>query len=294
MRTAAQVSRQSNVQLLPSGTIVAVHNLRNRFFLPDYGLSDVPLMISILDIKSRPYLQRAVSGAGLKAYLGVQGPVMIDSGGFTLMARDQVANEVDQLIALYGRIDADMFASLDLPPVRGDDARCRASKWRTTLRHLDRMLANLGERRIMPIVHGHTLEEIAGACRDVRRRIDQPSMIALGGMVPFLRGWMSRTHFSYRRIDGSLGSSRTFVADALAICREQFPRSSVHVFGAGSPTTAIALLGLGADSVDSLAWRRAAGYGTIFLAGCAERIVSKQPRIRASRPPLSELYQPSQ
>jgi tRNA-guanine family transglycosylase len=122
----------------------------------------------------------------------------------------------------------------------------------------------------------------------VRQRVDQPSMIALGGMVPFLRGWMSHAHFTYRRMDGSLGSSKTFIADALAICREQFPKSSVHVFGAGSPTTAIALLGLGADSVDSLAWRRAAGYGTIFLAGCAERIVSTQPRIRASRPTLSE------
>jgi len=45
--------------LLKQGTIVIVHNLRNRFFLSDYGLQDVPLMVSAADIAARPYLRRA-------------------------------------------------------------------------------------------------------------------------------------------------------------------------------------------------------------------------------------------
>jgi queuine/archaeosine tRNA-ribosyltransferase len=40
--------------------------------------------------------------------------------------------------------------------------------------------------------------------------------------------------------------------------------------------------------VDSLAWRRAAGYGTIFLPGCGERTISTKARRRFSRPVLSD------
>ena len=106
--------------------------------------------------------------------------------------------------------------------------------------------------------------------------------------MPFLRGHMSRRRFTYTRPNGDVGSSAEFVVDAMALCKAAFPTSQLHVFGVGSPTTAIALLALGADSVDSLAWRRAAGYGTIFLSGCAERAVSSRDRIHStSRPSVS-------
>jgi queuine/archaeosine tRNA-ribosyltransferase len=139
----------------------------------------------------------------------------------------------------------------------------------------------------MPIVHGHTLDEVASACGDIERLCGRPSIVALGGMVPFLRGHMSASLFRYRRLDGSKAAGETFVADAIATCRRQFPSSHFHVLGIGSATTAIAALILGADSVDSLAWRRAAGFGTIFLSGLTERIVSKQDRVHNSRPRIS-------
>jgi queuine/archaeosine tRNA-ribosyltransferase len=152
---------------------------------------------------------------------------------------------------------------------------------------LDRMLELVGEQQLMPVVHGRTLGEVLSACDDIKRRIDCPSIIALGGMVPFFRGQMSRQRFRYTRADGSRGAGETFVADAIAACRSQFPRSHLHVLGVGSTTTAIAVLALGADSVDSLAWRRAAGFGTILLAGLAERIISRRLRARYSRPGIT-------
>ena len=105
--------------------------------------------------------------------------------------------------------------------------------------------------------------------------------------MPFLRGQMSGQHFSYKRANGFSGTGETFLADAISICRTEFPSSHIHVFGAGSTTTAVALFSLGAHSVDSLGWRRAAGFGTIFLAGLAERTVSLKERVRESRPRLT-------
>jgi queuine/archaeosine tRNA-ribosyltransferase len=270
------------------GRIVFVHNLRNRLFLPDYGLRDVPLMISVTDIMARPYLQRAVRNNGLKGHLGVCAPVFVDSGGFSQMFAGSSTIHVNDLIALYKAMDADVLAALDVPPSPGDSPAVRTAKWRSTVSNLDRMISLFGDTRLMPVVHGRTLAEINRACADIRARTAVPNVVALGGMVPFLRGYISGRTFKYRRPDGTIGSCADFVADALSVCKLQFPKSRVHVFGVGSPTTALALLALGADSVDSLAWRRAGGYGTIFLTGCTERIVSRKARRhRSSRRPLS-------
>ncbi len=149
------------------------------------------------------------------------------------------------------------------------------------------MLKEFQGEHVIPIVHGHSLGEVTGACRDIKRLVHQPTIVGLGGMVPFLRGLMSERRFRYRRADRSFASGHSFVADAISICRAEFSLSHLHVFGAGSTTTAMALLALGAHSVDSLSWRRAAGYGTIFLAGTAERIISQKRRVDESRPRIN-------
>jgi tRNA-guanine family transglycosylase len=213
---------------------------------------------------------------------------MIDSGGFSFMTGRYLPVSIDELVTIYRTLGADVYAALDLPPTLGDTAKQRRRKWYRTLTNLDRMLELIGEDRLMPIVHGRTLGEIVAACDDIRQRIDRPSIVALGGMVPFFRGHMSEQRFRYRRADGSTAGGEAFVADAIVACRRQFPRSHLHVLGVGSTTTAIAVLALGADSIDSLAWRRAAGFGTILLAGLAERIVSTQFRARYSRPSISK------
>jgi tRNA-guanine family transglycosylase len=268
--------------------IVFVHNLRNRLFLPDHGLADVPLMVSVRDIMERPYLERSICTRGLKAHLGVRGQVLVDSGGFSSTFSRRPRTQLDALISLYKGLDADVLAALDVPPGPSDTRSTRASKWQATLKNLDRMMSKLRDARLMPVIHGSSLSDIERACSEVRQRTGCPKVVALGGMVPYLRGHMPEARFKYLRADGIPGTSAEFVADALALCKSSFPRSRVHVFGVGSPTTAVALLALGADSVDSLAWRRAAGYGTIFLPGCAERLVSARDRIHSSsRPNLS-------
>ncbi len=271
---------------LQRGTIVTVHNLRNTLFLPEFGLRNVPLMISAVDLVTRPRLRHAIGRVGIRAYLDVSGPIMIDSGGYSIMSGRCKTVAVDDVISIYHDLDADMYAALDVPPGPNDRATLRKQKWRATLTNLDHMLEQFGPERLMPVIHGRTLGEIVTACREVRQRTCHSRIVALGGMVPFFRGHMSERRFRYRRANGSLAAGEAFVADAIAACRNEFPYAHLHVLGVGSTTTAIAVLGLGAHSVDSLAWRRAAGFGTIFLPGLAERIVSSKPRARQSRPRL--------
>src|SRR5713226_7205730 len=153
---------------LQRGTIVTVHNLRNTLFLPEFGLRNVPLMISAVDLVTRPRLRHAIGRVGIRAYLDVSGPIMIDSGGYSIMSGRCKTVAVDDVISIYHDLDADMYAALDVPPGPNDRATLRKQKWRATLTNLDHMLEQFGPERLMPVIHGRTLGEIVTACREVR------------------------------------------------------------------------------------------------------------------------------
>ena len=140
----------------------------------------------------------------------------------------------------------------------------------------------------MPVVHGHAIQELRRSCEIIKSVCPDVSKIGVGGLVPLLQSGGSVANFRYRRCDGSTGDRADWIGDAIGLVREAFPGALVHVFGIGSTTTAIAVLALGASSVDSLAWRRVASYGAILLPGCSERFPTNNPDRVASRPVLSQ------
>jgi hypothetical protein len=75
-------------------------------------------------------------------------------------------------------------------------------------------------------------------------------------------------------VNGLENSPETFIAHALKLIRAAFPKSKIHVFGAGGTRTFPAVYALGADSGDSIGWRQAAGFGSIFLPMTSQRTVS--------------------
>jgi tRNA-guanine family transglycosylase len=110
----------------------------------------------------------------------------------------------------------------------------------------------------------------------------------MGGLVPLLQSGGSVSGFNYLRKDGTKGDRVQWIADALGLIREYFPKAFIHVFGVGAATTAVGVLALGADSVDSLSWRRVANYGAIFLSGRSERFpLFRRGRV-LSRPVVRE------
>jgi hypothetical protein len=57
----------------------------------------------------------------------------------------------------------------------------------------------------------------------------------------------------------------------------------VHAFGAGGTRTFPALFAFGADSADSIGWRQAAGFGSIFLPLKSQRVIAVKRGKRAVR-----------
>jgi queuine/archaeosine tRNA-ribosyltransferase len=236
-------------------------------------------LASLGDVVHRPRMAETVFKHALKAKLHVTGPVMLDSGGFTMMSRSSKLG-LEGVLDIYRESAADLLISLDCPPLATDSDEVRKAKYWTTARNYSRLLDQLGGDRLVPVLHGLSPDDLADNCGVLSKLNPNPAWVCLGGRVPLLRR------------SGGRGATAQLARDALvesiSLVRASFPRSCLHVLGAGSPGTVSLAFRCGADSVDSVGWRRAAGFGTIFLRGGSERFVAERDRKRpSSRPGLN-------
>jgi queuine/archaeosine tRNA-ribosyltransferase len=191
---------------------------------------------------------------------------MIDSGGFALLMNPRAKWTVRTVGDLIAKIDGQIFVNLDLPPHSEDDAELRRIKIRRSNVNFRILSARFPERTIMPMIHGRTLRELTYSVESLLKITPNHKWIGLGGIVPLLKN---------RSFPGEISrmGAETFIAIALREIRKTFPKSSVHAFGAGGTRTFPAVFAFGADSADSIGWRQAAGYGSIFLPLQSQRVV---------------------
>lgn len=238
-------------------------------------------MASLGDAIHRPRMLETVFGPNLKARLGITGSLMLDSGGFTMMMRNGQLG-LDAVVKAFGQVAADVVVSLDYPPLGSDSVDDRLAKYSRTLEnfvHLNRVVMGAS---LAPVIHGVTTDELEANCASVQSVDATPIWVCLGGLVPLLR--------QSGQLGANAASAQAELRSRIGLVRAGFPASRLHVLGVGSPRTIAAAFQAGADSVDSIGWRRAAGFGTIFLPGGTERFVTDRGRKRAaSRLLLTEL-----
>jgi queuine/archaeosine tRNA-ribosyltransferase len=254
------------------------YSLRSRLRLPEaLDLNAHPVMLSYGDVADRHWQRSALVAVGAHTYVGHAGPILMDSGGFKFAKGSGPGASVEDVIQFYERAGVDLGVALDYPLSARLSRRTNRRRWTRSLTNYRVALELADKVPIMPVVHGLTLKHILEACDDIAQVTPEPLSVGLGSMVPLLRRFHTRGAFRYRRRDGSLGDQTSFMADAIQLLRECFPRSLLHVFGVGGTTSVISTFALGADSVDSVAWRTKAGYGAIMLPGTSDRFLAERP-----------------
>jgi tRNA-guanine family transglycosylase len=236
-------------------------------------LSQALWMASLGDAIHRPRMLQTIFNGGLRDKLLVTGPLMLDSGGFTMMARNGYLT-VREVVNAFRATEADVLVSLDYPPLASDATELRFRKYKRTLENLRYFSDEVGHRQLAPVIHGLSLSEVEANCAAIREVIPNPDWVCLGGLVPLLR--------ITGRNDSKAAAARTILKSTIQLARAAFPSSILHVLGVGSPRTSAIAFKSGANSIDSVGWRRAAGFGTIFLPGGSERFVVDRPRRRAA------------
>ena len=225
---------------------------------------------------------------GIHEYLDYHGPIIMDSGGFLFQKRGTISIQAEEIHHLYRQAGVNIGVALDHPLDPSLSTADNARRWVETLRNTTSMVSAINGYAFMPVVHGYTLKALKAACRQIRNLIGNPVMIGIGSLVPLMKASHLGPGFRYIRPDGCTGDHVTFIADALGLVRDEFPRSLLHVFGIGGVTTILAVFSLGADSVDSVAWRLKAAYGAIQIPGTSDRFLSPRPNSSKSRKVLHE------
>lgn len=245
------------------------------------ALASARWMASLGDAIHRPRMLDTVFGPQLKTRLTITGPLMLDSGGFTMMMR-QGDLTLAQVAKAFGSANADVLVSLDYPPLGTDLVEVRQAKYAHTLANFTALHRDLAGANLAPVVHGVTVDELEANCEAIRKVDPAPAWVCLGGLVPLLRQCGQLRHRA--------AEARERLSETIRLVRAAFPASKLHVLGVGSPRNIATAYASGADSVDSIGWRRAAGFGTIFLPGGTERFVAHRDRKRAgSRRLLDEV-----
>lgn len=230
---------------------------------------------SLGDAIHRPRMLETVFGPKLKSRLSITGPLMLDSGGFTLMMR-QGQLSIAEVIRAFETAAADVVVSLDYPPLGSDSDEVRRDKYRRALANYAMLHQEPLAAALAPVAHGVTFDELRANCDAIGAVEPEPVWVCMGGLVPLLRQCGQLRHRAEE--------ARVRLQATIALVRDCFPRSRLHVLGVGSPRNVAMAYQGGADSVDSIGWRRAAGFGTIFLPGGTERFVAHRDRKRpASR-----------
>lgn len=214
----------------------------------------------------KPSLKQTHFNENLRKKLGIAGPLMVDSGGFALMKAPKAKWTTRDVAQLISGIDADLFVSLDYPPSPCDAATDRIRKIERSARSYNTLIGRLPGKTIMPVVHGRTLREVERSIQLILRYGTDIRWVGLGGIVPLLQ------HRVVSKEVSTLGAE-VFIALALSKMRAAFPSAKLHAFGAGGTRTFPAIYALGADSADSIGWRQAAGFGSIFLPLKSQRAI---------------------
>ena len=173
-------------------------------------------------------------------------------------------------------IDADVFVSLDFPPSMGDTGPDRILKFADLTEISEDSVGAASSKSVMPVIHGRTLREVQTSIELIAKAVAQPEWVGLGGIVPLLKN---------RYVSKEIAETgpELFIAQTFKIIRSAFPLTRIHALGLGGTRTFPAVFALRrANSGNSIAWRLAAGFGSIFLPFKSQRAIrwsgDKPPR----------------
>jgi len=241
------------------------------------GVSVKALLVNAYEILTIRSTTQAVSTIGMGEFLDYHGPIMMDSGGYLFQNHADMHVCPAKIHELYQKGKVDIGVALDHPLNPSLSALQSSRRWELTLRNTEAMAKLPKSYAFMPVVHGYTIKSLQAACRQIKNAVGTTPLVGVGSLVPLMKASHIGDGFRYTRNGGTQGNHVTYFADALALIREQFPTSCLHVFGVGGITTALSVFALGADSVDSVGWRLKAAYGAIQLPGISDRFLAARP-----------------
>lgn len=230
------------------------------------------VMVNAYEMLQDQTIDKKVREQGIHGFIGFNGVVAIDSGGFLFMKKEITDIDPQTLLKLYRESRPNYAVVLDYPiSLRTSKAEIRRKQLKT-LKNIEIMskIHNGSNPELMPVVHGYDVESVEWFLSKLDSVADF-NIYGIGSLVPAI--------YNQR-------GCRLTVYDVVRIVsyiRERLPDKKIHVFGIGSIITMHLMFYAGADSVDSSAWRKKAAFGAIQIKGVGDRYITPNKRHKKYR-----------
>jgi 7-cyano-7-deazaguanine tRNA-ribosyltransferase len=224
------------------------------------------LMLNAYEILQNNSASERIREVGIHRYMGFEGPVTIDSGGFLFMKKKKVNIKPEVILKFYEDSKPNFGVVLDYPLVPNLPYAISKRRLLKTLENTRCMLKlrKTVNPELIPVIHGYNLRSINWYLKKLQE-IGEFDVYGIGSLVPSV--------FNTKGVGGIYN-----VVRVVSWVRKILPTKIVHVFGVGSTLTMHLMFYAGADSVDSSAWRTKAAFGAIQLPGTGDRYISTRDR----------------
>lgn len=254
---------------MPVGTAASVRAVQQRELAEDLGAQII--LANTYHLVLRPGTEVLEAAGGLHRFMGWEGPILTDSGGFqvfSLAHRTRLSEEgarfqshldgshhlftPESVVDAQRSIGSDILMVLDeCPPGTADEAYARRSN-ALTLRWAER-----GRRRFLETAprYGHRQAQfgiVQGVSYPEIRRESARALVEIG--------------FEGYAIGGlSVGEPAEVMYEMVEVCTEVLPREKPrYLMGVGTPANLLESIARGVDMFDCVMPTRNARSGTIF------------------------------
>lgn len=224
------------------------------------------ILMNAYDFMQHPQALERVQKQKIHKYLGFNGPVLMDSGGFLFMKKKSMDVTAKQIMSFYEEVKPNFGVVLDHPLIPTLSKHESVKRKMNTLKNTQIMIKNRTTKNpvLIPVIHGYQPKEIRWYLNKLKK-IEKFSLYGIGSLVPAL--------YNVRGVGGILN-----VMKVIMEVRKQIPKAKLHVFGTGGTLTMHLMFYAGANSLDSSAWRTKAAFGAIQMPGMGDRWVSTATR----------------
>ncbi len=255
--------------------------LGKRFITEHFAFKSEPFIFSIYPFYNSKGRRAKLAAAGIHSLAGHDGPIMLDSGGFQLIRKNEQLNPADTT-GIYNDaqlIPGDTCIQLDLCPIPRLPEPERMKIIAQSGNNYVQMREAAPKQPLLFVVHGWTRKELKTSLQFVKNE----TPIALGSYFAMLALPANLTMRIMPGVwpDGTLQGAmqaqiiRRFLNfDEILQHDPDLADARVHVLGATGANSSHIAWFMGLEQTDSSSWRKKAAYGKIALPGVAEVGVS--------------------
>jgi len=220
------------------------------------------IMLNAYDIIKKKKAEE-VAKVGVHKYLGFEGYIAIDSGGYLFMKNKKVPITPEELVEYYERWKPNFAVVLDHPihPLLSSVEVRKRQEMTLEYTKIIVETKKTGNPVIIPVIHGYERTSLRWYIRKLER-LGEFDIYGLGSLVPFVR--------PLKGVKGGLKKALEIVYEV----KKRIEDRKLHVFGIGSSITMHLVFYAGADSLDSSSWRSKASMGAIQFPGIGDRYIT--------------------